>query len=103
MGFNEVIESLKAYLKENLTPENTNLLSHIDKDLDKAVDAHKATEKELASVKDKLVDVVKETSFKTESKDADPNKVEEEDKPLGINEAFDEAFKEIKEARKGGN
>lgn len=99
MTFKEIIESAKGYLKENLTPENTTLLTHIDTELDKLVESHKELEKEHDDIKGKLLEVVKGTSFKVEKEPNDIGDKEEEKIPT-LDEAFDEAFQEIKEARK---
>ena len=99
--FNEVINSLKDYLKEHLTTENTEVFTHIDKELDKAVEGHSSMEKELSEIKDKLISVVKETSFKSEKPPVTATP-ENEDTPLGIDDAMNEALTEIIEARKGG-
>ena len=96
--FNDIIDEVKQLLKENLTPENTQLMTQLDKKVDSIVSAHKETEDKLSQTQDKLLEVVKETSFKSES---EPNRPEEtQEKILSIDEAFDDAFAQIESKRK---
>lgn len=99
MAFNDVLTALKQLLKDNLTPDNTELMSRIDKGLDNIVVEHKATETKLNETQEKLLEIVKETSFKSESEPNDPNE-SAQDKILSIDEAFDDALMNIESNRK---
>ena len=98
MNFNEIINSVKSLLKENLTAENTSLFTQIDKGLDNIVSAHKETEDKLSMTQDKLLEVVKGTSFKSETEPNNPEPAPE--KALSIDEAFEVSFGEIQNKRK---
>lgn len=66
MSIEEIITSLKSTLKDKvLTADNTEAVSLVDKGLDNILEEHAKTTKELSATKDKLVDVVKNTSFST--------------------------------------
>lgn len=97
MNFNEIITSVKQLLKENLTAENTPLFTQIDRSLDNIVSAHKETEDKLSMTQDKLLEVVKGTSFKSET---EPNNPEPAQEALSIDEAFEVSFDEIQKSRK---
>ena len=97
MNFNEIITSVKQLLKENLTAENTPLFTQIDRSIDNIVSAHKETEEKLSETQDKLLEVVKGTSFKTEPEPVNP---EPEPEALSIDKAFEVSFDEIQKSRK---
>lgn len=98
MAFKETLNALKQILKDNLTPENTELMTRIDKGLDDINVEHNTTEQKLSETQEKLLEVVKGTSFKLENEpDDNENKTE---KLLDIDEAFDDALKEIESNRK---
>lgn len=98
MNFNEIITSVKQLLKENLTAENTPLFTQIDRSLDNIVSAHKETEDKLSQTQDKLLEVVKGTSFKSETEPNNPEPAQEE--ALSIDKAFEVSFDEIQKSRK---
>ena len=96
--FNDIIGNVKQILKDNLTAENTDLITKLDKEVDNIVSAHKETEDKLSQTQDKLLEVVKETSFKSES---EPNQPEDTQKETpSLDQAFDDAFAEIESKRK---
>jgi len=96
--FNDIIGKVKQILKDNLTAENTELFTQIDKEVDNIVSAHKETEEKLSETQDKLLEVVKGTSFKSESEPNQPEGTQQETPSL--DEAFDNAFAEIESKRK---
>ena len=96
--FNEIINSCKELLKSNLTAENTDMITKIDAELDKIVSAHEETEGKLEQTQNKLLEVVKNTSFKKEP-ESDIGDTPE-DKPVSLDEAFDLGLKEIEEKRR---
>ena len=69
--YKEIANDIKSSLKNMLTADNTDAITSLDKQIDELIEQHKAQENEIAEVKDKLIDVVKNTSFKTASKDAE--------------------------------
>lgn len=98
MAFKDSLNRISNLLKDKiLTADNTDVIAELTQELDSLSDEHEKTEKELTSVKDKLVDVVKNTSFKKEEVEKDKG---ETDEPMSIDEASDEALKEIFANRK---
>ena len=94
MAFKDSINRISNLLKDKiLTADNTDVIAELTQELDSLSDEHEKTEKELTSVKDKLVDVVKNTSFKKE--EVDNQDKGETDEPMSIDEASDEVLKEI--------
>ena len=87
---NRIIDLLKDKI---LTADNKDIIAEISKELDSLSDEHDKTETELTSVKDKLVDVVKNTSFKKE--EIDNQDKGETDEPMSIDDASEEALNEI--------
>ena len=96
--FNDIIDQVKQLLKDSLTAENTELITRIDKQVDNIVSAHKETEEKLSQTQDKLLEVVKETSFKSENEPNQPEGTQPEIPSL--DKAFDDAFAEIESKRK---
>lgn len=96
--FKDTIDELKQLLKDNLTAENTQLLTQIDKKVDGIVSAHNETEEKLSQTQDKLLEVVKETSFKSESEPNLPEATQSQTPTL--DQAFDDAFSQIESKRK---
>lgn len=99
MAFKDTLNALKELLKNSLTADNTELITKIDKGLDDINVEHKATEDKLSSTQEKLLEIVKGTSFKLESEPKDPNE-DTEESAMDIDKAFDEAFQEIESNRK---
>ncbi len=96
--FNDIIGKVKQILKDNLTADNTELFTQIDKEVDNIVSAHKETEEKLSQTQDKLLEVVKGTSFKTESEQS--KKDESTEEVVSIDEAFENGLNEIEANRK---
>ena len=98
MTFKESINNLKKLLKDNLTSENTELFVKIDKSIDEITSQHEETETKLTQTQDKLLEVVKGTSFKTESEQS--KKDESTEEVVSIDEAFENGLNEIEANRK---
>lgn len=97
MAFKENLQALKDLLKANLTAENTELITKIDKGLDTLSGDHSATEEKLSQTQDKLIEIVKGTSFKVEG---EPDPIEDNTKKVPtIDEALEIAFKDIESKR----
>ena len=94
----ELITSLKGILKENLNESNLEFITKVDKELDNISVEHDKTEESLTQTKDKLIEVVKNTSFKSDSEPS--NEPSDTDKPMTIDEALESAIKEAIQARK---
>ena len=79
----ELTNKIKEQLKELLTAENTEAITSIVAELDAIEQKHQATIEENGRLKDKIVDVVKGTTF---SQPSESNI--EPDRPLSIDEAI---------------
>ena len=77
MKFNEAYDNYKKQLEGMLTADNTDTITNLVKGLDEIKELYEAQEKEVGALKDKLVDIVKNTTFKTE-----PKSIEDEEKSL---------------------
>ena len=94
MAFKDSMNRISNLLKDKiLNADNTEIIAELTQELDSLSDEHEKTEKELTSVKDKLVDVVKNTSFKKE--EIDNQDKGETDEPMSIDDASEEALNEI--------
>lgn len=71
--FDENIAKLRASLKDMVNADNATQLASLDKIIDDAVEAHNATKEALDEAKGTIVDLVKNTSFKTPSGDSTPD------------------------------
>ena len=90
--FKELMSGIKGLLKEKLNNDNLELFTQVDAELDKLSESHEKTESDLSSTKDKLVEMVKSTSFK----DSEPENTHkaDTDEPMDIDTALDEAINE---------
>lgn len=96
--FKELMSNLKGVLKDKLSADNLELFTQIDKGLDELSESHEKTESDLSSTKDKLIEVVKSTSFKD---DREPNTKEDDtDDPMDVDKALETSIEEIIKARK---
>ena len=69
----ETKNQLKGLLNENSSQEQINAISSLDKQLDSLNEVYDQKEKEVNSLKDNLIDMVKNTSFKVDnSSNSDP-------------------------------
>lgn len=92
--FKELIAQYKTLLKENLNDTNLDLITKLDKGLDELSDSHNKTEDDLSTTKDKLIEVVKNTSFKEDSEPYDKAIGNTQDEPMSIDEALKSAIEE---------
>lgn len=72
MKFEEILNNLRAQVKELTTADNANAVASIAKNIDDAESAYKAQTEELNDTKSALVDYVKNTSFSKPSEDIVP-------------------------------
>lgn len=96
--FQDTITLIKQLLKDSLNDQNLDLITKLDKEIDNLSQTHEETEKELSSVKDKLIDVVKNTSFKDEIGPKLPQ--DDTDKVMSVDEALETGLQEIIANRK---
>ena len=92
------MSKLKGLLKDKLNNQNLELFTEVDKELDKLSESHEKTESDLSSTKDKLIEVVKSTSFKDDREPNLPN--DNTDDPMDIDKALETSIEEIVNARK---
>lgn len=72
MKFEDIINNLRAQVKELTTADNATAVASIAKNIDDAESAYKAQTEELNDAKSTLVDYVKNTSFSKPSEDIVP-------------------------------
>ena len=96
--FNDNLNALKQLLKDNLTADNTELITKIDKGLDDILVEHKSTEDKLSQTQEKLLEIVKGTAFKLEKEPEDTGN--RQDEAMDIDKAFDDSLNEIMSNRK---
>ena len=95
--FKSAFERVKAYLGKSLTADNTDEITGLSNDLETMNQEMEKEESEHAKTKNKLVDFVRNTTFKADpSTPADPI----DDTPKSIDEASDLALKQILKNRK---
>lgn len=92
MDFKTTLAELKETLKKGLTDENLDLFTQIDKGLDSLSEEHSKVEKDLSDTKDKLIEVVKQTSFKGEEGEHDRSN--DTDEPMDLDEALNLSIQE---------
>ena len=92
MDFKTTLAELKETLKKGLTDSNLDLFTQIDKGLDSLSEEHSKVEKDLSDTKDKLIEVVKQTSFKAEESEHDRSN--DTDTPMDLDEALNLAIQE---------
>lgn len=97
--FKSAYERIKSYLAKSVTAENTEEITELSKDLDTLQDSMVKEEEEHTKTKDKLVDYVKNTAFKKETVEDDP----EDDSPKTMEEAEKIALKKLMDSRKKNN
>ena len=93
-NFKELIAQYKSLLKENLNDSNLDLITKLDKGLDELSESHTKTEEDLSNTKDKLIEVVKNTSFKEDSEPYDKAIGNTQEEPMSIEEALESAINE---------
>ena len=95
--FKSAYEKVKSYLAKSLTAENTDEVTSLAKDLDAMKDSMEKEESDHLDTKNKLVDFVKNTSFKSTPED-NPDPVD--DSPKTLKEAEEIAMKKLLDNRK---
>lgn len=93
--FEELMNEVNDLLKENLTAENTESITKIKGKLDDLTKEHNLSVAENQKLKDKIVDVVKGTTFKETPKDPI-----DDSQPKSFEEASKEALDNILKNRK---
>lgn len=96
--FKELMSSVKELLKDKLNNENLELFTEVDKKLDELSESHEKTESDLSSTKDKLIEVVKSTSFKDDREHNTPE--DDTDDPMDVDKALETSIDEIIKGRK---
>ena len=92
--FEEVLASLRSDIQGMASSENVEKIAEMAKSLDTLEELHKDSEKEANDAKENLVKYVKEYAFKK------PSQVDTGiETPVSIEDAFDNATKEILEKR----
>lgn len=94
--FNSAYEKLKAFLADSLNGDNTDKITSLSKDLEEMKTEMEREEKDHRETKNKLVDYVKNTSFKQENSSIDPV----DESPKSLKEAQEIAMKQLLENRK---
>ena len=61
--YNEITESFKDLLKQNLTAENSEVITQLSTKLDELKQEHEKLEEENSQLKDKYVEYIKTTTF----------------------------------------
>ena len=88
----ETKSQLKGLLNEQSSQEQINAISSLDKQLDSLNEVYDQKEKEVNSLKDNLIDMVKNTSFKVDNSSnddiVDPN-------PKSMDEILSEELNKI--------
>ena len=97
MDYSEAINNLKESLKSLMTAENTEQITKAVSQVDELEKLHANDTKEITSLKDRIVEVVKNTSFKDVSKD-NPNKLLDE--PMDMEKSIKENVAKIIKERK---
>ena len=92
--FEELYNNLKSQLEEMLTADNTDTITNLVKGLDEIKEQHNAQEEEMKGLKDKMVDIVRNTTFSKE-----PPKLDSEE-PKSIDDVLQEQLNKIIEKRK---
>ena len=97
--FKEIMSGIKSLLKEELNDTNLDLFTQVDAKLDELSESHNKTEEDLSSTKDKLIEVVKNTSFK--DSEQEDNHGPTPDEPRDVDKALELSIKETLANRKG--
>ena len=92
--FKKVLSGIKELLKDKLNGDNLELFTAVDKELDRLSTEHEKVEEDLSQTKDKLIEVVKNTSFKDDSIAKD-TEGDTDDSPVDIDKALESAIDEV--------
>ena len=82
--YEESIANLKAKLNSLLTAENTETITKAVSELDELAKIHADDEKEKVSLKDRIVDIVRNTSFKDDVKGGASDRLTDEPKDMEV-------------------
>ena len=93
MTFEEQINSLKEFLKSSLNADNVDFITNLSTQVDELATSHKQVAEENTALKDKIVNYVKNTTFK------EPEETHEEDN-LTLDEAIEKGVNDILNKRK---
>lgn len=96
MKFEDIVKSIKDGLKGMLTGDNTEVIASLDKQIDELSESHNQTSKDLQDTKDKLVEYVKNTGFKTQNEKDDI----QPDKALSLDDAIMKGLEKIQNDKK---
>ena len=92
--FEEKYNEFKEFLKGSLTGDNVDFITTLTTHLDELNTEHKSVEQENSSLKDKIVEYVKNTTFK------EPPKEETHNEDKSIDEILTESIDDIIANRK---
>lgn len=98
MKFDDSMAKIKALFKENLTADNTEQITAMDKEVDNMHEEFNKLKEDYSKLQDKYVDLVKNTAFK----DVDSNS-NEGSEPLSIDDALIKAYNDTKDKYKTKN
>lgn len=98
MTFKEKCQALKGSLKELLTADNTDQITKAVSEIDSMESLYEESEKEKQSLKDKMIDIVKNTSFSEKSPSSDKTLLEKK----SVDEALKDGLAKIISNDKGG-
>lgn len=87
--YNEIHESAKDLLKQNLTADNSEVITLLSTKLDELEQEHEKLEEEISQLKDKYVENIKATTFKDAPKD------EVLDEPKSLDDAIADSVNKI--------
>lgn len=98
MKFDDSMAKIKALFKENLTADNTEQITAMDKEVDIMQEEFNKLKEDYSKLQDKYVDIVKNTAFK----DVDSNS-NDNSEPLSIEDALNKAYLDTKDKFKTKN
>lgn len=100
MTFSEQLAALKNELKEKLTGDNVELFASIDSQLDTLNEEHEKTVTEVGTLKNTLVDYVKNTGFHVKDKGKTGIETDVETPGKSIDDVMTETIQKIIAERK---
>lgn len=92
-NYSKLSDSFKELLKKNLTAENADMITQMSTKLDELNKEHEKTVEENSSLKNKIVDYVKNTTFKEQPK-------EDFDEPKSVDDVLADSVNKIISERK---
>lgn len=97
--FEEIVKQIKDELKANLSADNTEVITKLDKKVDELVESHSAIQKKLNETQELYINQMKEVGFKTPQDDSN-NKQEPKTDEEAWDMLLEEALKNDKEDKK---